>query len=311
MIISVSRRTDIPAFYSDWFMNRVREGFVMARNPMNPHQVSQISLSQDVVDCFVFWTKNPQRMLSNLHELDDRGYAYYFQFTLNSYNQKIERHVPRKKTVIDVFKKLSERIGKHKVVWRYDPIIITKETNVEYHIKYFKYLSDQLEGHTDKCIVSFVDLYKKCKRNLKDIKIDVPDEKEKRDLAKMLAGIARDKGITIETCAEDIDFSDNGIAHGKCIDDSLIERITGARIAVKKDKNQREACGCVSSIDIGAYNTCKHNCLYCYANFNTNLVDKNTVNHSSTSPLLIGELKDDDKINDRKMKSLLNRQLSF
>lgn len=168
MILSVSRRTDIPNYYSEWFYNRIKEEFLYVRNPMNPHQISKIDLSPDVVDCIVFWTKNPEPMINRLDEL--AAYHYYFQFTLTGYGKEIECNVPHKRErMIPVFQELSKRIGKQKVIWRYDPIIFTKTYTPEYHLKAFEQIAMALRGYTEKCVISFVDVYAKNKKNMKSI----------------------------------------------------------------------------------------------------------------------------------------------
>jgi len=311
MILSVSRRTDIPAFYSEWFFKRIQAGYVMVRNPMNRNQVSKISLESDVVDCFVFWTKNPEEMLGKLYLLDQMSYNYYFQFTLNPYGKDIEKNVPQKNEITDTFIRLSEKIGKNKVIWRYDPILLTEKITTDYHVRYFEYLAKKLKDYTEKCIISFVDLYKKCQRNLKVIKpLDFNDD-IKRLLSEKILGIAKSYGLKLETCAEDIELSDIGIPHGKCIDDNLISQICKGKIELGKDKNQREACGCITSIDIGEYNTCRHNCLYCYANYDYEVVNRNVLAHNPNSPFLIGEERNTDKIYERKMKNCLRLQNEF
>ena len=166
MILSVSRRTDIPAFYSDWFFNRIREGFVYVRNPMNIHKISKIKLSPDVIDCIVFWSKNPCPMLSRLDEL--QPYMYYFQFTINPYDMKLEQNVPTKNGIIETFRVLSDKIGPERVIWRYDPIILTDSISMNYHVKYFEELAKRLQGYTYTCVISFLDLYKKTERNISD-----------------------------------------------------------------------------------------------------------------------------------------------
>ena len=158
MILSVSRRTDIPAFYSEWFFNRIKEGYVCVRNPMNIHQISKIALTPNLIDCIVFWSKNPYPMLSRLDELKD--YMYYFQFTINPYDTVLEQQVPGKKHVIETFKRLSDLISPDRVIWRYDPIILTDTISVDYHIKYFEELAKRLHTYTKTCIISFLDLYK-------------------------------------------------------------------------------------------------------------------------------------------------------
>jgi hypothetical protein len=311
MIISASRRTDIPAFYSEWFYNRIKEGFVYVKNPMNPKQISKVLLTPDVVDCIVFWTKNPKPMIPKMEIIDNLGIPYYFQFTLNSYSQEIETNVPLKKGIIDTFINLSERIGKNRVIWRYDPILLTERFTINYHIKYFEYLASKLHKHTNKCIISFIDFYKKCQKNLKSVKPIEFNDNIKRQLAVAIKSIANKYDLTIETCAEDIELSSIGITHGKCIDDKLVEELCRGNIKIEKDKNQREACGCVASIDIGAYNTCSHGCLYCYANYNKDIVLKNIENHNPSSPLLFGEVGPQDKISERKVKKLVDKQIYF
>ena len=311
MIISASRRTDIPAFFSDWLMNRIKEGFVLVRNPMNSRQISRVRLDRDVVDCFVFWTKNPQKMLARLSELDEMGYKYYFQFTLNPYSHEIEKSLPPKKEVIDTFKTLSQKIGKDRLIWRYDPILYTDIIDNAYHLEHFEYLSRQLKDSTNKCVISFIDFYKKSRRNLEPVNPLQIDDEQKRSLVDAISKLAAESNLTLEMCAEKLDFSEIGIKNGRCIDDKLVESISGGRITVEKDIHQRDSCGCVTSIDIGSYNSCWHNCLYCYANFNQKTVRKNNSLHNPDSPFLYGNFGENDKITDRKMVSILDSQLSI
>jgi DNA repair photolyase len=299
MIISVSRRTDIPSFYSEWFFNRIKEKSVYARNPMNIHQISNIKLDPEVVDCIVFWTKNPKPMLDKLKLLKD--YFYYFQFTLNPYEQEIETKLPSKDEVIDVFKKLSDKIGPEKIIWRYDPILLNNKYGITYHIDNFKNLADTLKGYTEKIIFSFIDFYKKIKKNIKPVNINETTIEEKGIIAEEFSQIAKENNLSIDTCAEGIDFSKYGILHARCIDDRLIAKITGYNFIVEKDKNQRFECGCVKSIDIGDYNSCANGCIYCYANYSRNFVEKNMKKHYCLSPLLIGDVSNNDIINERKV----------
>ena len=308
MILSVSRRTDIPAFYSDWFFNRIKDGFVYVRNPMNIHQVSKIKITPDVVDCIVFWTKNPKKMLFRLDELKD--YKYYFQFTINPYNKQLELGVPKKELIIDTFKELSNKIGRDKVIWRYDPILLTNEIDLNYHIKYFEELSKRLSGYTDKCVISFIDNYKKTERNLEGTFSRELSDSEVLQLTKELVKIANAYNIEINSCAEKYDLDYLGVKHGKCIDNETIENIVGYQLKTKKDKYQRDECGCIESIDIGEYNTCLHNCLYCYANFNKSEVLKKAGKHNPLSPLLTGEIDPEkDVVKDRKIQLLKQASL--
>lgn len=309
MILSVSRRTDIPAFYTEWFFNRLKEGFVLVRNPMNYHQVSRVILTPDVIDCIVFWTKDPTNMLDKLDLLNE--YNYYFQITINPYDSHIERNVAQKKHIIESFKKLSNLIGKKRTVWRYDPIILTDKTDMEYHRKYFDILASKLKDYTERCIISFMDMYKKTERNMKRFSAASVNRKDMMETGKILSDIASGYGLIIEACSEPADLSSVGIGHARCIDDKLIADITGVNINVQKDKNQRDVCGCAESIDIGAYNTCKHGCLYCYANYSDNAVNNNIMKHDPKSPMLIGNIEPEDKITDRKMESLREPRLKF
>lgn len=306
MIISASRRTDIPAFYSEWFINRINEGYVLVRNPMNYHQVSRISLKKEVVDCFVFWTKNPANMLNKLHLLE--GYNYYFQFTLNPYGRDIELNVPQKVGIINNFIYLSNLIGKNRVIWRYDPILLTENINIDYHCKHFDNYAKILSKYTSKCVISFLDLYRNTANNLKKIPLIDITEEDMRTIANKFKEIANKYSLPLYTCAEHVDLSDMGILKGKCIDDALISEIAGSDIIIDKDPTQRDVCGCVASIDIGAYNTCKHNCLYCYANFSKKTVATRTQSHNVNSRLIFGELFPDDKVTERKVKSCLKYQ---
>lgn len=310
MILSVSRRTDIPNYYSEWFYNRIKEGFLYVRNPMNPHQISKISLSSNLVDCIVFWTKNPVNMMSRLNEL--QNYKYYFQFTLTGYGKDIEPNLPNKrKDLIKTFQNLSKKIGDDKVIWRYDPILLNEKYVPEYHIKAFKEIASQLNGYTHKVVISFVDLYMKTKRNTEGLNIREISNNEIMELARKMAEIARVNHLTIETCAEQVDLSGVGINRGSCIDKDLIERITGCKLKVNKDKNQRNECGCFESVEVGTYNTCKNGCKYCYANYNEEQVKANVKLYDVKSPILCGNIGKEDKITERKLKSAKEEQISL
>ena len=242
MILSVSRRTDIPNYYSEWFFNRIKEGFVYVRNPMNAHQISRIDIAPETVDCIVFWTKNPEPMLSRSDEL--ASYDYYFQFTLTGYGKDIECNVPHKKEkMIPVFQELSKKIGRKRMIWRYDPIIFTKKYTPEYHLKAFEQIATALRGYTEKCVISFVDVYAKNKKNMELLEACEIDKNELLQFAKRSAEIAKKNGMTMGSCAESIDLGECGIEHNCCIDKTLIENITGCRLKLEKDKNQRKECG--------------------------------------------------------------------
>ena len=300
MILSVSRRTDIPAFYSDWFYRRVKEGFACVRNPLNPHQVSRIPITPEVVDCIVFWTKDPAPMLDRLEELED--YMYYFQYTLNDYGKGIEPRVPETEKRLDTFRRLSDRLGKERVIWRYDPILLTKDLDPDFHRETFRRLAEALKGYTEKAVISFVDLYpRKNKKALEAIGMLQPGEDTLRELAAGLAETARSCGLEMATCAERMDLSSLGISHNHCIDKELIERLIRCPLKVGPD-GQRPDCGCVKCQELGSYDTCRHGCIYCYANEWGKTPGAGR--YDPASPLLCDTLREDDKITLRPVKSL-------
>ena len=224
----------------------------------------------------------------------------------------MECNVPHKKEkLIPIFQELSKKIGMKKVIWRYDPIIFTKKYSPEYHLKAFEQIATALKGYTEKCVISFVDIYAKNKKNMELLDLYEIDKNELLEFAKKIAGIAKDNGMKIGSCAESIDLDECGIEHNCCIDKTLIEDIIGCRLKVEKDKNQREECGCVEGVEIGTYNTCKNGCKYCYANYSQESVVKNCSRYDPKSPILCGILDENDKITVRKVKSLKEQQLSI
>ncbi len=299
MIVSASRRTDIPAYYSEWFLERLREGYVLVRNPMNPHQISRVRLDPEAVDGIVFWSKNPAPLLDRLDEL--KNYAYYFQFTVTGYGPEIEPGLPDKeRSIIPTFQRLADRIGPDRVIWRYDPIFLSQTYSMEFHLRRFEALAEQLSAFTRKCTVSFLDLYRNTRRNLSALALtDFPSGLQER-LAGSLAEIAKRYGLCMDTCAEKIDLQKYNIAHARCIDGQLFSRLLGCPVEIGKDKNQRPECGCVESVDIGAYNTCRNGCRYCYANYLDACVHVNHAQHDPHAPLLIGKVGAEDRIAERK-----------
>ena len=303
MILSASRRTDIPAFFSDWFFNRIKAGNVCVRNPMNAHQVSRINISPDVTDCIVFWTKNPIPMMDRLDELDK--YTYYFQYTINAYSADTEPFVPPLEKRIAAFRRLSERIGSERVIWRYDPIILTKKYDIDFHLDSIRKIASELKGYTEKMVFSFVDVYsgKNQKTLIKMGNRDFSDP-ELEYFIKTLAEITTENHMTAATCAERIDLEKYGIAHNSCIDGELIERITGCRLKTKAD-NQRGECRCIKCEDIGSYDTCTHGCTYCYANFRRETALEKVKHYDPDSQLLCDAIdEENDRITDRPVRSL-------
>ncbi len=294
MIISASRRTDIPAFYPVWFMNRIRDGFLHVRNPFTPNRIDRVSLEPANVDAIVFWTRNAEPIIPYLDDLDKIGHHYYFQYTLVHYPRVFERSTVSLSRKIDRFRTLSHRVGRDRVVWRYDPIILSNVTDEGYHWNHFKEIAEALRGFTHRCVISFLDIYRKTRGILdrlergEDVRvIDIHrNEPKAREISGLLGEFARGCGFGIVTCAEAFDLEDFGIHHGKCIDDRLLNRLFGLKLSVPKDKGQRKVCRCVESKDIGAYDTCPYGCIYCYANVRPELAQKNFQNHQTTSSLL-------------------------
>lgn len=291
MIISASRRTDIPAFYTPWLMNRIREGFLLTRNPFNANQIRRVSLDPNDVDAIVFWTRNPSMLMKHLPEL--APYHYYFQYTITGYPKTLEKTVPRPQRAIQTFIELSDLIGAEKVIWRYDPILLSNEVDIDEHKRVFEKIASLLKGKTKRVVISFSDFYKKTARNLNLIDgliySDITHQtKLLFDLSIYMSKVAKKYGMEIESCTESVELSHYGIAHGKCIDHALIKKLFGLNLNGRKDIGQREDCGCIKSIDIGMYNTCLHGCAYCYATFNEKTVSNNKKMHSPDSPFLIG-----------------------
>lgn len=273
------------------------------RNPFHAHQISRIPLSPELVDCIVFWTKNPENMMDRLGELS--GYPYYFQFTLTGYGREIEPGIPHKREhMLSVFRTLSEKTGSDRVVWRYDPILINDVYTTEYHRRAFREIAENLRGYTGRVVVSFVDNYAKTERNLRKLRVKQMTEREMLELAGELAETAEKNGMTVESCAEGIDLQEAGVRHGCCIDKELIEKLVGCRIEGTKDKNQRKECGCLESIDVGAYHTCRNGCKYCYANFSDEKVRERVGRYDENSPILCDAVMPGDRITERKVKSL-------
>lgn len=307
MILSASRRTDIPAYYSQWLVNRLQAGFVLARNPMNHAQVSKIMLSPDIVDCIVFWTKDPQNMLDKLDAVDNLGHKYYFQFTVTPYDKSIEKGLRDKEEIIKTFCSLSQKIGKEKVLWRYDPIILTDKFDIAFHKEQFASLCSKLSNYTSCCTISFVDIYRKLKTSL----LREINQEETEELCELILTIAEDFGITVKACCEKSFLLRYGIGKANCIDPIVIEKICGYSLDIKRDKNQRDSCGCYESIDIGVYNTCKNGCIYCYANYNDTSLNNNCKRHNPKGSLLIGDIGENEKVTIRDVKSHKNKQIKL
>lgn len=304
MIISASRRTDIPALYPQWFLNRLKAGEVLVPNPYNRKKVSRISLSPDTVDCIAFWTKNPEPILPFLKEIDEMGYQYYFQMTITDYDSDMETELPSIAESMATFLLVSEMLGKERMDWRFDPIILNEKYTVPYHLEKFEMMCEWMHKATTRCIISFVDTYK-------DSPFLELEQEDMIELAEGLSKIARNYQLPIYTCSEKIDLSRYGIQHGACIDKEKIHKLIGYKVDLKKDPGQRRECGCAESIDIGMYDTCIHGCKYCYATGSLESAKKKYGQHDPSSLLLTGNLKGDEVITDKEVRSSRDNQLSL
>ena len=309
MIIQTGMRTDIPAFYSKWFLNRIKEGYVCVRNPYNPKQVTKYSLSPEVVDLIAFCTKNPLPMLPFLDEL--KPYGQYWFVTITPYGRDIEPNVPDKETVMEGFKELSDVVGADSMGWRYDPILVDDKHSVEWHITEFEKMAENLCGYTKSCVISFIDIYKKVERNFRGAR--EVSKKDRITLGKEFIKIAGKSGMTIRPCAEGDELTLYGADCSGCMTVNTFETALHVHLDVPKRKtNQRNGqCACLLGVDIGAYDTCGHLCKYCYANSNTRLVKENMKKHNPMSPFLIGESMPGDVIHEAKQESWIDHQLRF
>lgn len=304
MIISASRRTDIPAFYSQWMANRLREGHVLVPYPKNSGKIGSIHLTPENVDCIMFWTKNPATMLGQLDAIDALGFRYYFSFTITGYGQDIERSLPPKDQVIDTFLRLSKRLGPKQVDWRFDPIQVNSRYSVEWHLNTFGEMCRRLQGATERCIMNFIKSY----RHLPHIK--ELDDTVIRRVAEGMVKIAAEYHIPLYNCTEVWDLRDLGLHYSSCIDKIKIEEICGYPIRARKDPGQPSACRCIQSIDIGMYDTCANGCSYCYALTGEAKMRARMAAHDPESPLLTGHPQD-EVVTDRTRPSQREEQLKL
>ena len=307
MIIQTGMRTDIPAFYSKWFLNRIKEGYVLVRNPYNERQVTRYCLAPDVVDLIAFCTKNPAPMLPYMNVL--KPYGQYWFVAITPYGRDIEPNVPDKEKVMDDFKKLSDIVGVDSMGWRYDPIFIDKKHSVEWHITEFEKMAENLCGYTKSCVISFIDIYKKVERNFLGAR--EVSKKDRITLGKEFIKIAGKFGMTIRPCAEGDELTPYGADCSGCMTVNTFETALHAHLDVPKRKtNQRNGqCACLLGVDIGAYDTCGHLCKYCYANANPVLVKENMRKHNPDSPFLIGGHMSGDIVREAIQKSWIDRQI--
>ncbi len=298
-VVSVSRRTDIPAFYSQWLINRIRAGYACSRNPFNPRQISTVILQPDKVACLVFWSKDPGPLLPHLDELIQRRFRMLFHITITALPESLEPHVPASNMVCHAVRQLAKRLGPEKLIWRFDPIVLGRDFSVEQTLERFDRLAAELVGAVQSVRISFLQRYAQVTARLRNISgIDDLDALAPHgevpnlvaDTAAGLAEIAEKHGLNIFSCAERFDLAPRGIAPGRCLDPELFQRLFDLRLDPRKDPGQRPACGCMRSVDLGMYGTCRHGCLYCYAATDRAL---GAAVHDPESPLLFGQLPEE------------------
>ncbi|MDY4787777.1 MAG: DUF1848 domain-containing protein [Bacilli bacterium] len=298
MIINTGMRTDIPAFYAKWFINRIKEGYVCVRNPYNPKQISKYLLNPEVVDCIDFCTKNPQPMLEYLEYLKDYNMVWYV--TITPYEKDIELNVPYIDNVIDSFIELRKKLPKSFIGWRYDPILINKKYDVDYHINKFNYIASKLKNYTDTCVISFLDLYPKVIKNAPSL--NPPTKEEQIILAKSFYQIAKANGMKLISCGEGSELAQYGLIVNGCKSEDVFKKAIPYKLKLPKICVRKE-CNCFMGNDIGEYNSCLHFCSYCYANYSKDEVLKRVKYHDDNSPLLIGKIEKDDEIIEAKQYS--------
>lgn len=305
MILNISGRTDIVNYYSDWMFKRFEEGYVLSRNSLFPNSVRRYELSPDKVDCIVFGSKNYASILDRIHEITERFYTY-FDYSITAYGKDIEPGVPDIDTSIDTLLKLSDIVGAQRVAWRYDPILLTANYTIARHLETFEYIANRLAGHIDRCIFSFVEMYKKHETNLPEL---IPVTAEDMDeIAHGIGKIAAKHGFVLQTCGPEENYARYGIETSGCVTLDILGRANNLQLRNIKHKGFRKGCHCIESRDIGALNSCLNGCKYCYANKNAQLPRENYMLHDPDSPLLIGHLKPTDRLEPGSQKTFLQRE---
>ena len=305
MIINTGGRTDTVQYYTQWLLNRFSEGYVLSRNPLFPNKVTRYELTPDQVDCVVFCSKNYKPILPQLHEITDKFHTY-FHYTITAYGKDIEPGVPSIGESIETLIALSKQVGKERIAWRYDPVLLTERYTVETHLQTFEQMASVLAPSLDRCIFSFVEMYKKLAVNMPEL---IPlTEQDKETLAEGLGAIAKKYGIYLQTCGTNGDYTRYGIHSSGCMTLEILGQANGIKFKSLKHKGIREGCHCIESRDIGAYDTCMNGCKYCYANKNPRKAFENYKLHNPKSALLLGELKPTDTVTQGVQRSFLNKK---
>lgn len=308
MIINTGGRTDTVNYYSDWLLNRFKEGFVYSRNPFYPSQVYKYILTPEIVDCVIFCSKNYKPILKQFHEISDKFNVFCF-YTITAYEKDIEPNVPDIDESIKTLIELSKIIGKEKISWRYDPVLLTEKYTVNTHLKTFEYMAKELSPYVSFCIFSFVEMYKKLEKNMPEIIPFTPNNKHK--ILYGFGEIAKKYNLKIQTCADSQDYSQYGISHSGCITTEILSNALNVKFKKLPHNGNRKNCKCMPSRDIGAYNTCPNGCKYCYANSSPEIAKKNFQKHNPHSPILIGEITKEDKLIECKQESFIHPQQSL
>ncbi|MDD5960099.1 MAG: DUF1848 domain-containing protein [Methanobrevibacter wolinii] len=305
MILDVSSRTDIPSFYSKWLLKRFKEGYVYVKHPMYPNKISKLELDNKLIDCVVLCSKNYKPLLKDIDKITNKFNTYFF-YTITAYDKEIEPKVPKIDESIDTLIKLSKKVGKERITWRYDPILITEKYTIEKHKKCFKYLGSKLSPYIDRCIFSFVDMYKKLEKNMPEI---IPlTQEDKNIIAKNLGYIAKKYDFIIQTCATDYNYEKYGIKQSACRDLNILGKANNIKFRNLKHKGTRPGCHCIETRDIGEYDSCLNGCKYCYANKTPKKAVFNYRFHDTNSPLLLGHVKKTDEITKANQKSFLKKE---
>lgn len=293
MIINTGGRTDSVQYYSEWLLRRFSEGYVLSRNPLFPNKVTRYELSPDKVDCVVFCSKDYRPILPHLHEITDRFHTYFY-YTITAYGKDVEPGVPSIEESMETLIELSQQVGRQRVAWRYDPVLLTEKYTVTHHMETFERMAKILAPYIDRCIFSFVEMYKKLETNMPEILILT--ERDKNVLAEGLGRTAAKYGISIQTCGTDGDFTRYGIHRSGCMTLDILGEANGISFRNLKHKGTRKGCHCIESRDIGAYDTCLNGCRYCYANKSPQKARENYQYHDPASPLLLGHLRETDTV---------------
>ena len=302
MIINTGSRTDTVQYYSEWLLKRFQEGFVYSRNPLFLNKVTKYELNPEVVDCVIFCSKNYEPILERLHEITDR-FNTYFYYTITAYGKDIEPNVPSIEDSIETLIKLSEIVGAKRIAWRYDPILLTEKYTKNRHYETFDYMSEKLSPYIDRCIFSFVEMYKKLKTNMPEIILLTQEDKD--EIAKNIGLIAQKNKILLQTCATLENYEKYNIIQSGCITAEILGTANGVTFSNIKHSGNRKGCRCMESRNIGDYDTCPNGCKYCYANQNPQIARKNYEKHNIDSPLILGGLNPTDEISQSSQRSFL------